>query len=666
MPSYTIDQVVVTATRTERSVKDIPAQVEVITEEEIKDFPVSNIDDLLRSAANVYVNRSWGIFSKNSAVTMRGLQSSDRTLILIDGVPKNKLSGGSVNWHNINPDIVDRIEVIKGPASALYGTNSMGGVINIITKKPKDELSGSVKAFAGRYKSLGSSLDIAGSNIKEGKGLYWGINGFYRQGDGYIFEPAEALDSTDTETYLQEYGGGTKIGYQISEKQSIEVIYDYYDELRGGGRQVFLEDGSYDSFLTQQVRTLYKADIGEGKLQILLHYLDEDYNNQKESLNNYNEYRISEATTHKTDKGGWVTYSGELIKNNYFTAGAEARIADVKGDEVYYTSPDVITYEGYMSVYAVFVQDEISMLNNKLKIIAGLRGDLVDFTKGWQQVDDPTKVTGFPESFYESFTPNHWFAVSPKLAVQYTVNSLNQVYINYATGFKHPKIDDLCKSGKIRKGFKLANPELKPEVLHNYEIGYSRHILKDLDVNTAVYYSIGNNFQYLEGTGDSIDTGGSELKPVMQRKNIAGIQVMGAEISLKYRLNKNIKLDASYSYNNSIILDYDIPEDNPSKDLTGLFLAEVSPHLFYSGITWRNKYLTFNVNCNYSDEQWVDDENTWLVDDYFIVNIRLSKDLRSKYRLWFDVRDIFDVEYVDRKGQLSPGRYYTGGVRFAF
>ncbi|MDP3445441.1 MAG: TonB-dependent receptor plug domain-containing protein, partial [Ignavibacteria bacterium] len=181
-----LDEVIVVATRTSRALTDLPLQAALIDAKMIQGFPISNIDDILKTTANVYVNRSWGIFSKNAAVTMRGLEGSDRILVMVDGVPKNRIAGGSVNWHNINPDQVERIEVSKGPASALYGNNAMGGVINIITNKPeKESSSASMKLFYGSYQTIGSSLTYSGNSIKKDKGWYWNVNGFYRHGDGY-------------------------------------------------------------------------------------------------------------------------------------------------------------------------------------------------------------------------------------------------------------------------------------------------------------------------------------------------------------------------------------------------------------------------------------------------------------------------------------------------
>ncbi|MBN2776667.1 MAG: TonB-dependent receptor [Bacteroidales bacterium] len=659
-----INEVVVTATRTERKLVDVPGQVDLIKSAEIENFPVNNIDDILKSVANVYVNRSWGVYSKNSSVTMRGLESSDRTLVLIDGVPKNKLSGGPVNWHSINPDNVDRIEILKGPGSTLYGNNAMGGVINIITRKPTKNLQASLKAFGGQYNTFGGSVNLMGSEIENQKGFYWTFNGIYRQGDGYIFELPENRDVTDVQTYLKEYGAGTKLGYQLNKSNSIEFLYDYYDEIRGAGRQVFVETGSYNMYITNQAKIRYIRNYKNSKFQALIYYQQEDYSSVKESLNDYNEYKLSEATSDKRDKGTWITWSKEIFNKHFCTFGGEVKFGDVIGDEIYRTSPDIINYNGFMSNYALFFQDEMSFFENKFKVVFGVRNDLIRFISGEQEIIDPSKATGFTESFYESFNSNQWNAISPKLSIQYTLDSQSNIYVSYGTGIKPPKLDDLCKTGKINKGFRIANPNLKPETLSNYEIGYNRVLFDNIFLNTALYYSNGEDFQYLGGTGDSIDTGGSELKPVLYRENVSQVRVLGSEISLKYKINKNIFVAATYSYNNSIILKYNTTDSSTLKDLTGLHIVEVSPHLFYSSINWRNKYFSLHINCNYTDSQWADDENTFLIEDYFLTNLKLSKELFKTFNVYIDVQNIFDVEYIDRKGQVSPGRFMIGGIKY--
>jgi iron complex outermembrane receptor protein len=164
-----LNEVVISATRYQKAVKDIPAKVDVVKKQEIEAMPVLNTDDIFRSVGNIYVNRSWGIFSKNSSVTMRGLSSSARTLILLDGMPLNAAAGGSINWHMIDPDNIAKIEVTKGPNSALYGNNAMGGVINIITKRPIQPLTAQLNIYGGSYNTFGANLLLSGNNRKTEK-----------------------------------------------------------------------------------------------------------------------------------------------------------------------------------------------------------------------------------------------------------------------------------------------------------------------------------------------------------------------------------------------------------------------------------------------------------------------------------------------------------------
>lgn len=655
-----LDEVVITATLTEKKLMDVSAQAEVITRDRLESVPNANLDDVLKESANVYVNRSWGIFSKNSSVTMRGLESSSRTLILVDGIPKNKLSGGSVNWHNIPSEQVERIEVIKGPASALYGNNAMGGVINIITKKPDEKFHARLKSYLGSLGTMGGNLDLSGSDLIKGRGFFWNAYGNYRRGDGYIYEPPEFIGETDIETYLLEYGGGLLWGYQFKPDNQLVIQYDHYDETRGKGTQVFEEMGSHDAIITQQLKGVYRGKHGGGELDAIVYHSYEDFYSLKESMNDYLEYKLVDAQSYKTDRGAWIAFSRKSGKNHLLTGGLEFKSGSVEGDEIYRTSSDQIFYDGQLNVAAVFIQDDIKLLKDKVNLLAGVRFDHISFVQGKQDVLDPTKVTGFSQAFSETYDGEQWAAVSPKLTLQYHPIENARVYVSVGTGYKPPKIDDLVKSGKINRGFRLANPQLKPEKLINYELGAGK-TFKNVTFNAAVYYTRGRDFHYLVGTGDSIDTGGNSLKPVYYRDNVVKVQVIGGEASLRYQVIKNLQFSASYAYNHSTILEYAPRELNVYKDLNGKYIIEVSPHLFFADLLLKNRWVNVNINCTYTDEQWYDDENTILIEDYFIVNMKLYKNLSETWKVYFDLFNVFDNEYIDRKGQLSPGRFIMGG-----
>ncbi|MBU2556893.1 MAG: TonB-dependent receptor [Bacteroidetes bacterium] len=661
-----LNEVIVTATRTYRQANDLPVQTNVISAKMIQNFPVLNIDDVLKTTANVFVNRSWGIFSKNAAVTMRGLESSDRTLILIDGLPKNRLAGGSVNWHNINSDQIEKIEIIKGPASALYGNNAMGGVINIITKKPQTDLSGNARVFYGSHNTIGGSVSAAGRNFDQNKGFYWQVNGNYRRGDGYIFELPEYLDETDAKTKLDEGGGSLKLGYQFNEHNTVEIALDHYQEKRGAGRQVYAPDGSFDEYLTNTFRIASSNLIAGGLLQSTIYYSAENYYGQKESFNDSKEYKLLDAYTDREDMGLMSNWSKRLSAKHLLTAGLEVKAGTMKSHEIYRTSPDEIEASSKMIIYGIYLQDEIKLSPEKWQLIAGIRTDFSNFFQGWQNVTNPTKSTGFEQSFYEDFPETSWSALSPKISLQYQLIPQLETYVSVGTGFKPAKLKDLSQSGKINKGFRLANPNVKPEYLTNFEWGFHYDQNEKFSLSGAIYHSIGRDFQYSIGTGDSVDTGGNSLKPVILTDNVAEISVTGGELSMHYLIHPQLLLQASYSYNNSVITSYTPNINMPDYNLSGKKMTEVPPQLFYAGIFWQNNYFNLNVNCSYIDEQWFDIENTIKIDSWYLINARVSHLFAKKYEIYIDIQDLLDNPYVDRKGQLSPGRFIIGGINFQF
>ena len=433
--SVEMEKVIITATKTERKIEDLSGQNEVIEKEEIEEFPATSTDDLLQSIANINVNRSWGIFSKNASVTMRGLDAAQGVLILYNGVPLNKTAGGSINWHMISPDRIERIEVIKGPSSALYGNNAMGGVINIITKKSDKPISGDIRTFGGSYATLGGKFNVEGNQDIKGKKFYWGLSGFYRQGDGYIIEPKTVRDSTDTEVYLKENRVGATMGYEFNDKNRIEIEYSYYDDKRGDGRLVYFDDGGHIKYTTHFVRTKYNGQFGKMKIEVHGYLQDEHYYQFSESVNSDGNYKLSKKNQISRDYGLWMNATRKIGEKNWFTFGIDIKQGLMDASDIYLTSTDTLMRDGKVQSYAAFLQDEYRLFNDKLKIIAGLRFDYARFYDGSIHVGEPTVNTGFEESITESYGSSDWTALSPKLAIQYEIVPAIKSYVSASTGF---------------------------------------------------------------------------------------------------------------------------------------------------------------------------------------------------------------------------------------
>ena len=167
--SATMKPVVVTATKTEHSLGETTADVSVVTREQIEKMPANNVLDVMRTMPGVTVDsaRSFYGTSTQNKVIIRGMGGDDvngRVLVLMDGLPVMTAGNNIFNWDTISLDTVERIEVVRGPASALYGSSAMGGVINIITRKPTEEgFKTTVGTKFGRYNTWQNKLYHTGA-----------------------------------------------------------------------------------------------------------------------------------------------------------------------------------------------------------------------------------------------------------------------------------------------------------------------------------------------------------------------------------------------------------------------------------------------------------------------------------------------------------------------
>ncbi|NTV84893.1 MAG: TonB-dependent receptor plug domain-containing protein, partial [Bacteroidales bacterium] len=225
---YDLDEVVISATRTENVAREIPVRINIVNTYQVKALPVQYTDEYLQYLPGVNVSRPFGIFSSKSTVTMRGLDGKEqgRVLVLVDGVPVNKADGGSVNWNLITTGEIARIEVVKGPGSSIYGGNAMGGSVNVLTRKPQKRLSGTAGLQYGSYNTYGGKLALSGrANDSLHHGFYWDLNGRYLQSDGYITqsEADQAANPYIVKSNMKEWCGGAKLGYDFKRNNYLEV-----------------------------------------------------------------------------------------------------------------------------------------------------------------------------------------------------------------------------------------------------------------------------------------------------------------------------------------------------------------------------------------------------------------------------------------------------------
>jgi len=654
--NFKTDEVVVTATKSVRKLSDIPASVEYISAKDIKNLPSQKLDENLKFVPGVIVDRPFGIFGK-SVVGIRGVVSSEpgRQLTLIDGVPINKSDGGGTNWNRIIGSDVEHIEVLKGPSASIYGNNAMGGTINIITKRPtKKGLQGNAKAFYGTYNTQGIEANLMQKFSNEVSGFYYSLSARALKTDGYITVPDSIRNETDTAVFVQEQAANARIGYKFNYYSSIEFEYNYYNDHRGQGTVIQLDDGATADYDTHFLKAKYKTRLGKLDFNLNAYYQLEQYLRTIEKIKKGN-YTLINVNSDRTDYGALASVNTNIGKNN-LTFGIDYRLGSVYGVDDYQTSTDNVINKGNIANYNIYLQDEIKF-NSKFTSIVGVNFAYVNFYNGEFKLEEPTGATDFMQDFAQKLDSKQWNGFSPRLALQYNLSENFNVYGVGSQGFRTASLDDLTRTGFISIGYKQANPNLKPETVNTAEIGV-RYSKSKWFGTVNGYYSQGNNFMYYVSTGKTIFGG---RKQVYEKQNISNVEIYGSELSVGYKINKLITVNANYTYNSSKIKKFETREDLEGKTLSYTPSNTLNLTTFFS-----NNKLSSSVNLKLQDKIFLDDENTFEVEPLAGVDVRIAYTFWKGLGAGVNVQNVFDEQHMVSTDQVSLGRFVTFEISYVF
>ena len=669
-------EVVVTANRGTSRIADVPARVTLISSAAIESRPAATVDEMLSTVPGLNISRSFGIFSHKSSVTMRGLSGNEqaRVLVMIDGVPVNKSDGGSVNWNLLDPDMVERIEVVKGPASSMYGSNAMGGVINVITRRPAGGFSGKVTAGYGTFNTFTGRVNL-GQKFGSGsdRGFYYLLNGFYRRSDGYITQSEfdQAANPYIVPSDMHEYSGSIKAGYNIRKGEFIEADFIAYNDMRGTGELVWQPHGNTTDHDTYQVRTRYSIERDRLSADMSLFWLKENYRKVNEYMKD--DYTWYNVLSERLDAGVLSSVTWKAGTRHRLSAGTDLKAGSVDAADVYYTSTDIVYNRGRMLSAGLYLQDAFTIVPERLTLTAGVRYDLSVFRDGAFYIDTPSAETVFMRNIEDRDMDNvTWGALSPKLALNYTPSASSRIYISAGRGFRPSVLDDLCRSGRIRGGFKLANPDASPEYLANVEAGGDFTVAGRLRASLSGWYSQGRDFLYYVNTGDSIDMGYG-LRPILVRTNIPLVEITGAEAELNWPVTPAVILGAAGSWSYSVISEYRLLDAGDPIDLTGNHLTDVPSATVSFSARWNNRFVNAGLVARYQGAMWVNDQNIFdevvgneLYPAYATVDLRLSRVFAEKVSVNLGVQNLLDTKFYDSKGAVCPGRFITMELGYIF
>ncbi|MFQ5842465.1 MAG: TonB-dependent receptor plug domain-containing protein [Thermodesulfobacteriota bacterium] len=620
-----MEPVVVTATRLEEPVSSIPASATVITEEEMERKGAVTVGEAIRDAPGIYMRRS-GTIGASTSTRIRGADVT-QTLVLIDGVEVNNSWTGFYDWANLMVDNVERVEVVRNPQSALYGSEAMGGVINIITKKGEGFPTATVSTEGGSFDTYREVASLAGK---------WGIANFATS--------VSRLDS-DGQFTNDDYRNTTlsgRLGLDIAERASVTWTSRYIDAVKG----LAINPNEFWLMTNPPPFPFLRDDNRDRENAFFLNIVDLrcevfpwwDFSVRGSSVND--DELVEDQFTPGIDLiPGMVPLLGMTIDTDSerYTFGSQQNLHLL--DEMM-TVIGGLEYEKEGAVSkAIFEPETPPLLPTR---VDKDRINRALYLQGRFDYEGFTFIAGVrydDDSIFGNKT-------NPKLSGSYLFDKTHtRVKSSWGTGFRAPTFEELFNPF-------FGNPDLGPEESTSFEFGVDQRVWQDkLFLEAAYFYTRYKDLIQPSPLGVS---------------NIGKAKIWGIEAGVSVKPIKGLELRGNVTY-------LDTEDEETHEELT-----RRPRYVWYLNANYRwNQRLTLNLDANIvtsvrSDFDAISPDGRFLLGrnpGYEKVDVAASYKLLHKWTLlkgltvFGRIENLLDEEYQEAKGFPAPGFNFLIGLR---
>ena len=660
-----LDEVKVTASRVEQELMDVNMSVSVITQEEIRRSSARNVGELLEDIPGVRINNDGGQGMKR--IKIRG-EDAFRTLVMIDGqkVSEHKSMSGSPML--IDPSMIERIEVIKGPASVLYGSDAIGGAINIITKK------GGTKPIEGEV-SAGMNTSASGKNASGS--IYGGI-------DGWKYRLSASIEDNDNlktpkgemeNTYFTARSVSGFLSYDFTPDATVGASLDYYD-LEFGSSDVNMPGFTVDVPKWTRFKAAAFGEFRNISDAFVRLRTDAFYQKSKKDMVNSVPgttempdgssvpYVMQPMAYNTTDQYGFSLQTDwQLGEWNYLIAGYELSYDDLSAQSITQMTTSGIgvtmgnyLYDGYQMTNAVYASME-TQLPSDITLTYGARYTWVHTDMDMTRIKGSNQITdGSTSDGKLIFNAGLMWRASDNLSLR----------ASYAQGYRAPILQELYVDTAMgqNSSYTYANPELKPETSDNFEIGVrwnSTYVSADI----AAFYSEADDYIATLWNENALPKKG------YQYSNVAEAKTFGIELTSSVRIAETgfePYLTATWMrrqyQNGNGFSTYDTA--------TPEFMLRYGVRWsgMYAGVGLRTDIFARSQTATEYDDgiQNVTDSSSYRLGGYTTLNLTAGVDFGPKRQYSFDLGlyNIFDKGYQEQTSIYEPGRYFVAklGARF--
>lgn len=655
-----LDPVVVTPSRIEQQAGDAPASVTVIGADDIVHSPYLTLDDLLRQVP------SFSLFRRSSSlvghpttqgVSLRGVGPSgaSRALVLLDGIPINDPFGGWVPWSRLSLLGIEQVEVVRGGGSALWGNGALGGVINVIGRRPT-ERSAMLEASYGNHDTKNFDVllrDTLGPFRLSLEGNHFDTAGYkiiLPSQQGPIDVPADSRHSL--------FNG--RLEFVPSRDLTLFLAGTFFDEDRHNGTRLQINDTRLGAISTGA--TLRTADGSQWHATVF------------SQLQTFHSTFSTQAPARQTETlaldqrspaqmvGGSVSWN-RRFGDHLLLSGVDLRWVEGETNEGVFNNNVFLRNRvagGDQFFAGLYVQDVIT-LGRQWELVASLRGDYWRSYDGFRR--DTPPPAGVPAR--QVFPETTYVIPSPRLAALFHATPTTDFEASVYQGFRVPTLNEQYRVFRVRNDVTVANAGLRPERLTGGELAVRQRI-GPVDVRVTPFWNQVTD-QILNVTLTTPLPDCPAGTTCRQRQNVELTRIRGVETEIEARPFPGWRVILGHIYTDARVV-----EARRQPALEGKRLAQVPDNVVTLGVRWDNPaWVNVSANVRYVGRQYEDDLNTLPLSPFTVVDLQLSRPIAKWGEVFVAFENLLDETYAVQRttdGIVTVGnpRLIRGGVRLTF
>lgn len=706
--------ITVTATRTMEDIIKTPSAVSVVTDKDIETRRVDTVTDALQMLPGVYKSQK-----ANGGLQIRGFDSTD-ILVLLNGVPMNNTFNNGVDWEAIPVHSIERIELVRGPSSSLYGGRGVAGVINIQTKQqPKQSVKDIHWHGQIGYGSHGTLNNELGFDAQVSNRITVGMSGEQRKTDGYpgffitgraanirpstvTVTPDNPVPQTKDGSYLLGSRGDKSfnnknlsayVTMKLRDRESLTYSYLYtknryaYENpmstITVNGAPIFSGNVKinnqkyvalrtsrylgYDGLKEYHAHNLqYKND--KNKLQVTFNILDRKKDGFS-SPSNPNTPNYSGPGDDSFYPGKTINFDAQKVWDRM---GKHSVVAGInwKKESFEQKRRELTNWRNHSSF------DSTTYPGGLYEINKGATNNLALFVQDTYRPNFNWAIyTGLRIDRFKKFdgqhvtydttnnrydTVNHgegsYTEWSPRLAIEHYVTDSLNVYASYGHSFNPPPLSQVYRYTDVVR----ANPNLNPERSDTFEVGMKKEWGTKTALNLSAFYvKTKDKIKYVTHYDNNGDVDYKMYENVDQETR------RGIELELRHQLSSKWSVFGNYTWQMGRIKHKDLPNTNASgyEEIN----YDIPKHIFHAGLEYTNGKWNALWDAQYvSRRQSVDDITGQYgsSDSYFISNVAMNYKFSKEATLQLGIQNVFNRVFYD--DEATAGRTYSASMKFKF